>query len=236
MAGRQLDSGGVDLPLFPLHLVLFPGRPLPLHLFEPRYRQMLQDCLADGGRFGVVAIRAGREVGTNWAVRSDGVEPEAVSVIHAVGTLTEIKTVAERADGRFDIITRGFRRFRILRAHHDRPYLHAEVEVLEDPEATDADREAARALRQVLIPYLTDLGVPGEFCSQLPDEPVALSYAAASSLQVELPVQQHLLEVGSCADRAREVIRIIRRESELSRHLGTVGSFRPPGPGGAQLN
>ena len=226
----------MDLPLFPLHLVLFPGRPLPLHLFEPRYRQMLRDCLDDGGRFGVVAIRSGREVGTDWRVAEAPPQEDEVSVIHRVGTVTEIKTVAERPDGRFDIITRGCGRFRILQAMHDRPYLHAEVEELDDSTVEEVDRTAARELREVLIPYLIHLGVPPEFCSNLPEDPVQLSYAAASALQVEVPVQQRLLELPGCAPRLREASRIIRRESGLSRHLGAVGSFRPPGPGGAQLN
>lgn len=229
----------MDLPLFPLHLVLFPGRPLPLHLFEPRYRQLLRDCLDSDGRFGVVAIRSGREVGTDWrtdeAFDDDEVEPELRSVIHEVGTMTEIKTVAERPDGRFDIITRGSGRFRILEPLHDRPYLRATVEELADP-PTDEDATAAADLRGILVPYLKGLGVPDEFCERLPIDPAELSYLACSALQVEVPVQQLLLELPTHASRMLAAAKIIRRESGIIRHLGSVGSFKPLGPAGAQLN
>jgi Lon protease-like protein len=227
----------VDLPIFPLHLVLFPGRPLPLHLFEPRYRQMLRDCLDGDGRFGVVAIRSGREVGTDW--RTDDDDPEGDtdvrSIIHEVGTMTEIKTVAERPDGRFDIITRGCGRFRVVEPLHDRPYLHATVEEIGDPPSSEDDR-AAQDLREVLVPYLLGLGVPDEFCERLPEDPSELSYLACSALQVEVPIQQHLLEMPTHASRMLATAKIIRREAGIIKHLGLVGSFRPPGPGGAQLN
>jgi Lon protease-like protein len=222
----------VDLPLFPLHLVLYPGRPLPLHLFEPRYLRMLRDCLDADGRFGVVAIRAGREAGVDWGA---GADADVREQIHAVGTVTEIRTVAERPDGRFDIITRGCQRFRVVRPLHDRPYLRAACEVLEDPVTPD-DRPAAADLREVLVPYLKDLGVPDEFCARLPEDPGELSYLAASALQVEVPVQQQLLELPTHAARMQASARIIRREAGIIRRLGLVGSFRPSGPGGAELN
>lgn len=226
----------MDLPLFPLHLVLFPGRPLPLHLFEPRYRQMLRDCLDGDGRFGVVAIRLGREVGTDWRTdETDEEDDDMHSVIHEVGTMTEIKTVAERPDGRFDIITRGTGRFRVLAPLDDRPYLHATIEEIGDPE-TPADAAAAAELRDLLIPYLRGLGVPEEFCERLPDDPSELSYLACSALQVEVPVQQQLLEMPTHASRMIATSRIIRREAGIIRHLGSVGSFKPMGPGGAELN
>ncbi|CAN5236243.1 LON peptidase substrate-binding domain-containing protein [soil metagenome] len=233
----------MDLPLFPLHLVLFPGRPLPLHLFEPRYRQMLRDCLDGDGRFGVVAIRSGREVGTEWrtdeereaAQRGEPGDGDLRSVIHDVGTMTQIKTVAERPDGRFDIITRGCGRFRVVEPRHDRPYLHADIEEIED-RPTDGDASAAADLREVLVPYLKGLGVPDEFCDRLPEDPTELSYLACSALQVEVPIQQALLELPTHASRMLAAAKIIRREAGIIRHLGLVGSFRPPGPGGAQLN
>lgn len=223
----------MDLPLFPLHMVLYPGRPLPLHLFEPRYLALLRDCLDGDRQFGVVAIRSGREVGSDW--RTDDDPDSARSSIHTVGTLTEIRTVAERPDGRFDIITRGCSRFRIQQALHDRAYLHAEVERLVDT-VQPTDHDAADHLREALVPYLKGLGVPDEYCDRLPSDPGELSYLAASSLQVEVPIQQHLLELPTHAERLIETSRIIRRESGIIRRLGQVGSFQPPGPGGAQLN
>ena len=227
----------MELPLFPLHLVLYPGRPLPLHLFEARYRQMLRDCLDGDGRFGVVAIKSGREVGSEWHTSADpeDLEQGVHEMIHQVGTITQIKTVSERPDGRFDIITRGCGRFRVIQPLHDRPYLRATVEELADT-TTAEDARAAAELREVLIPYLKGLGVPDEFCVRLPEHPSELSYLACSALQVEVPLQQSLLELPTHASRMVEAARIIRRETGIIRHLGLVGSFKPPGPGGAQLN
>jgi ATP-dependent Lon protease len=93
----------ITLPLFPLGTVLFPGAMLPLHIFEPRYRTLIEDISArtDGfGEFGVVAIRAGLEVGAH------GVES-----LYQIGCTAEVRRIQPYADGRFDILTRGARRF-----------------------------------------------------------------------------------------------------------------------------
>lgn len=213
----------MELPLFPLHLVLFPGRPLPLHLFEPRYRQMLRDCLAGERTFGVVAIRSGREGG-------------GAADVFDVGTIARVDAVDERADGRYDIVTRGTRRFRIHELLYDRPYLRGEVEPLEEAPC-DADAKAlADDVLGLLGPYLTHLGAPEEVLAQLPREPAALGWLAAAFVQIEVPEQQRLLELDRPADRLSMTKQILRRESGFMRHLGTVASLRPPGPGGAQLN
>lgn len=211
------------LPLFPLHLVLFPGRPLPLHLFEPRYRSLLLDCLDGNRRFGVVAIKAGREVG-------DGAE------IFDVGTVAAIESVTELSDGRYDIVTRGEQRFRVRRLVDGTPYLSAEVDLLEEPPSSGEDEQVAARLRELLVPYLSGLGAPAELLERLPAQPSALSWLAASAIQVEVPEQQRLLECESLTGRLVRTLQMLRREAGLMRHLGTVGSLRPPGPGGSELN
>lgn len=213
----------MDLPLFPLHLVLFPGRQLPLHLFELRYRQMLAHCMANSQRFGAVAIRAGREAGH-------------VPEVFEVGTVARIEQVAELPDGRFDIITRGTQRFRIVRFVEGEPYLRAEVELLEDEPAETEDGERARALRDLLIPYLASLGAPEELLERIPSEPAELAYLASAAAQVEVGEQQRLLELDGTGRRLEATLRLLRRETGLMRHFGTVGSLKPPGPGGADLN
>ncbi len=213
----------MELALFPLHVVLFPGRPLPLHIFEPRYRQLLDDCLAADRRFGVVAIRAGREVGADCE-------------LFDVGTVAEIESVSMLADSRADIATRGVQRFRILELLAPSPYPKAEVELLEDPPASASDRERARGLRALLVPYLTGLGAPEELLERLPADPNGLAYLAACAVQVELTDQQRLLECDSTARRLEATLAMLRRETSLMRHFGTVASLRPPGPGGAELN
>jgi len=215
---------GMELPLFPLHLVLFPGRQLPLHVFEVRYRRMLEDCMAGGRRFGVVAIRAGRAEGGG------------ASQIFSVGTVAEIEHVAQLPDGRSDIVTRGSRRFRVREVLEPAPYLRAHVELLEDGPTGPQDAARARRLRELLVPYLASLGAPGELLARVPSDPDGLAYLAAAAAQVEVPEQQRLLELDSTAARLDATLRLLRREAGLMKHFGTVGSLRPPGPGGAELN
>jgi Lon protease-like protein len=213
----------MELPLFPLHLVLFPGRPLPLHLFEPRYRQLLDDCMAGDQRFGVVAIRSGREAG-------------GCAEVFDVGTVAEIEQVDELPDGRFDILTRGVRRFRLCELLDGKPYLRGEVELLSDGPVDNGDVDQARQLRELLVPYLAGLGAPEELLRHLPSGPDQLAYLAAAAVQVEVPDQQRLLELDSTATRIAATLEMLRRETGIMRHFGTVGSLRPPGPGGAELN
>ncbi|MGH8908955.1 MAG: LON peptidase substrate-binding domain-containing protein [Egibacteraceae bacterium] len=213
----------MELPLFPLRMVLFPGRPLPLHIFEPRYRQMLRDCLDGDRRFGLLAIRAGCESGRD-------------AEIFEVGTVAEIEAVEQLPDGRSDIFTRGVQRFRLLRLVPGAPYLRGEVELLDEPACGECDGVRAKQLRELLLCYLECLGAPAELLERIPSNPSELAYLAASAVQVELPEQQRILELDSTACRVEAALHMVRRETGLMRHLGTVGSLRPPGPCGAELN
>ncbi len=213
----------MELPLFPLHVVLFPGRPLPLHLFEPRYRTMMADCLDGDMRFGVVAIRSGREVG-------------GCAEIFDVGTVAAIEQVQRLEDGRFDILTRGVQRFRVRTLLDGTPYQRAEVDLLAEPHPSPEAQEQAAALRELLAPYLAGLGAPRELLDHLPTAADELAYLAAAAVQVEVPEQQRLLELDSTEGRVAATLDMLRREAGIMRHLGTVASLRPPGPGGAELN
>jgi Lon protease-like protein len=212
----------MELPLFPLHVVLFPGRPLPLHIFEARYRQLLSDCLEGDRRFGVVAIRSGNEVAD-------------VPEIFDVGTVAQIEAVTTLADGRSDLTTRGVQRFRVHELLDDRPYLRARVELLEDVPLNGHARLAS-AVRELLYPYLATLGCPEELLSCLPEEPDRLAYLAAAAVQVDLREHQRLLELDRTDQRLAATFAMLRRETNLMRHLGTVGLLRPPGRDGADLN
>lgn len=213
----------MELPLFPLHTVLFPGRPLPLHIFERRYRALLEDCLDGDGRFGVVAIRSGREVGDD-------------AEIFSVGTIAEIESVSKLEGGRANITTRGVQRFRINEVLRGISYLRAEAEPIAEPPPPPSAQQRALQLRDLLCSYLSALGAPGQALERLPSDPERLAWLAASTLQVELPELQRILEVDNCDQRLGETLRVLRREANLVRHLGSVGSLQPPGPGGADLN
>ena len=131
---------GEMLPLFPLGAVLYPGMLLPLHIFEERYRQLVRDLL-DGPeprRFGVIAIRKGRETGI------DGVQS-----LYEIGCTAVLRRVDQHEDGRYDIVAVGTERFRLLGLDETRPYLRGEVEILAeepaDPAAAGPSRGSSRS-------------------------------------------------------------------------------------------
>ncbi len=212
----------MELPIFPLRVVLFPGRPLPLHVFEERYQQMLCDILDDDRRFGVLAIRSGSAEDRNPCTFD-------------VGCVAEVEQITRLPDGRADLTTRGIQRFRVDRWLHADPYHRADVVPLEDGH-DGADQSKVAALRELLVPYLQALGAPEELICQLPDSPDHLAWLAAAAAQVGLEEQQTLLELDSTAERVDGTLSLLRREASFMRHFGSVGSLRPPGPNGAELN
>ena len=134
----------MELPLFPLNTVLCPGIALPLHIFEDRYRAMVRHCLETTSPFGVVLIRQGRETGTG-TISFTG-----------IGTIAEIRDAGRYEDGRYDLLVVGTRRFEIRRVlSGKRPYLVAEVEVLEEDVGNEAvaHRLAMTATRR-FVTYL----------------------------------------------------------------------------------
>ncbi len=124
MSAADADPTPAVIPLFPLAHVLLPGMPLPLHVFEPRYRQLLADVTDRPGptNFGIVALTRGSEVGTAGVAE----EPEFA----AVGTVAEVLEVQPYDDGASDLFTVGSRRFRVERLVGGKPYLQARVSYL----------------------------------------------------------------------------------------------------------
>jgi len=202
----------VTVPLFPLGTVLFPGSLLPLHIFEPRYRRLVRELLdrTDGPReFGVVAIRAGREVGGH-----------GVQSLYRVGCTAELRQVRTYSDGRFDIMARGARRFRIVDLYPEVEDAAArgDVELLpESPSARSpelADRATAlfdRYRRAVLDAQ----GVTGDEPFSLPADPVGCYYAIAAAMILDLTDRQHLLEAATVDDRLSLAIELLRRETTM---------------------
>jgi Lon protease-like protein len=134
----------MELPLFPLNSVLCPGIALPLHIFEDRYRALVRHCIDTSSPFGIVLIREGREVGTGAISFTD------------IGTIAEIRDAGKYEDGRYDLLVVGTRRFEIRRVLSGRrPYLLAEVDVLEEAVGDEAvaHRLAASATRR-FVTYL----------------------------------------------------------------------------------
>jgi uncharacterized protein len=183
----------LDLPLFPLHGVLFPGTTLPIHVFEPRYRQLVARCLADDVTFGIVLIEEGAEVA-------------GPAVPRRIGTEASIIASQKHPDGRYDIVVEGLRRFEILALDGSRPLLRADVRFIEEPDAAEDDglAEVVAKLSEGLIASL-ELG--GE---EVIDEtwkalsPTALSYRVAVIAPVSLETRQELLEMADTAGRLRK--------------------------------
>ena len=211
-----------DLPLFPLHVVLFPDMPLPLHIFEPRYREMIMRCREENSPFGVILIRDGDEAGVE-------------AVPHLIGTTARITQYEEMPDGRMDILVFGETRFRVTRASHDKPYLSAAVEPLEE-ETGDLSQvqPVAETVSGLFKKYLRSLfAMTGRSLSalQLPQEPAYLSYAIASVLQVPLAEKQNLLEIADTARRLEHEADLLRAEIEAQDALQEAFGVRSENDG-----
>lgn len=194
--------GSKQLRLFPLNTVLFPGAALNLHIFEPRYRQMIAECLDGNEAFGVVLIREGAEAG----------DPDVLP--HEVGTTARIAEVTPLPSGRYYIRTIGGRRFRISRIVSREPYLLGEVEYLDD-EPPDTARieplmsEIADEFREYVKLIVSFSGAPTNF--ELPDDPLAASFAIGDALQVADTLKQHLLELADTQARLDAELGFLRR-------------------------
>ena len=202
------------LPLFPLGTVLFPGLLLPLHIFEERYRQLVRDLTAgpEPRRFGVIAIRQGRETGV------DGIQ-----ALHEIGCTATLRQVKELDDGRYDIVTVGADRFRLVSVDDSRPYLQGEVDLLaEEAGEQTAAGQAARVVRDGFRAYLSALaerGVTQISAPELPTDPVTLSYLVGASMIIDLSDRQTLLAEPDALHRLAAERTLLSRELTMLRTL-----------------
>lgn len=209
------------LPLFPLGSVLYPGLVLPLRIFEDRYRQLVVDLLAGPAppQFGVIAIRHGRETGV-----------DGVSALYETGCTAVVRQVEQYTDGRYDLITVGTQRFRLLGLGDQEPYFRGDIEFLPDEPGDEAEaalavpgvQQAFRAYVEVLAERGgTEISFP-----ELPDEPVLLSYLVAAAVVVDLPVKQGLLAEADAHRRLAAERALLTRETQMLRSLTSA-----PAPG-----
>lgn len=195
------------LPMFPLGSVLLPSVYLPLHLFEPRYRELIRDCLAGSGEFGVVLIERGSEVG-GGDVRAD------------VGTVARVVEAQELPDGRWAVGAVGTRRVRVLEWLPDDPYPRADVADWRDEDpvdpATSVDpTEVAgvvATLRRVLA-LAAELGQPvADATHEISDDPTLASFQIAALSPVGPLDRQALLCVPDTAGRLTRLDALLRDE------------------------
>jgi Lon protease-like protein len=215
------------LPLFPLGTVLFPGLVLPLHVFEPRYRTLIQhlnELPASLPReFGVIAIRRGWEVGRQTEASDAAITAGESLSLYEVGCAAEIRQLTELPDGRFDLMTLGRRRFRLLGvARNDTPYLTGEVEWLPEPKG-EADREGelAAGVLAAYQDYLRAIRSDSEG-EQLPDDPTVLSHLVAATASLTLEDRQSLLAEPDTVSRLKAERVLLRRETALLSHIRAV--------------
>src|SRR5262245_4737950 len=185
------------LPLFPLNVVLFPGTPLPLHIFEPRYRQMLSDCLIGDRRFGIVQPGTGAE------------RPDR----GAVGCIAEIRANEQLPDGRSHIVVVGGARFVVQRMLDDpAPYFVGLVDEFLEQAGTAPATATQAEVRDLFVRYYELYRVlhdadPEE--PELPDEAVPLSFAISAALQCDLPLKWRLLATRATRERFELLLRLI---------------------------
>lgn len=190
------------LRLFPLNAVLFPGAVLNLHVFEPRYKQMIAECLEQREAFGVCLIRDGDEAG----------DPAVMP--YEVGTTAEIGEVTSLEGGRYYISTVGRKRFRIDRVLAREPYLSVEVSYLDDQHDDVAvARSLVGEIRDVFRDYLRLLiefsGMHADV--ELPSDPIDASFLIGDALQVADSMKQRLLELSSTEQRLTVELGFLRR-------------------------
>ncbi|HEX8386321.1 MAG TPA: LON peptidase substrate-binding domain-containing protein [Rubricoccaceae bacterium] len=207
------------LPLFPLGIVLLPGEPVPLHIFEPRYKEMVRVCIDDDRPFGIVYASA--------------------SALADVGCTARIRTVATRYDdGRLDIVAVGEDRFRVLHVHRDRAYLTTDTEPVED--ADPAACGTARARQRVVARHMKLLEMAGEAVRPgLYDEPFPLSFVVGRNAGLDLDDKQALLAMDGEEERlafladhlGRLLMRVreAKKISTLARGDGQAGGVPEPG-------
>ena len=188
----------MELRLFPLQTVLFPGMPLPLRVFEARYRQLVAECLDASEPFGVALIREGAEVG-------------GAAVPHALGTTARIRSVEPDAQGRLQLETLGERRFRIVGLHADRPYLWADVEYPVDEPSEVPEALVQRARERYAALVRLRLAATGEYVRdvRMPEVPGALADAAGAIVIARPQELQELLEIMDVRRRLERAVELL---------------------------
>ena len=217
----------LELPLFPLNVVLFPGTEIPLHIFEPRYRLMVNECNEQERPFGIVLARP----------ESEPLHEEP----YPVGTMAEIEALDRMDDGRINLLARGSQRFRILSQHRNKPYLSGIVEVYHDDTEAEAtlnqSAHQAGSLFRSYLEALLEVAGRGELEFVLPADAEELSHFIAHLIDAQDEQKQHMLELTSTRQRLDEEIAILRREVPFMRQVLTMSQrYQADEPDKSSLN
>jgi Lon protease-like protein len=210
MGGQMDRDQWIDLPLFPLNTVLFPGMVLPLHIFEERYKLMINRCLEEERPFGVLLIREGKEVGE-------------AAVPYRVGTTALIAGLDRLDGGQMNIVTIGSERFRLRGLRHDQPFLMGNAEPWPLAGATtEQARDQVGPVRALFRQYLSLLaqaeGHKMEI-EEVPTDPRTLALLIAITLQLPMHQKQRLLAQPTIPQILLWERAIMRREQLLLDHI-----------------
>jgi len=202
------------IPLFPLNVVLFPQQPLPLHIFEPRYKAMVRDCLEADKDFGVLLVHQGQ--------------------LYQNGTCARIENILEKYDdGRMKILTLGKKRFRVKKVLEGKPYLEGEVEFWDDDQAPSPAVQALfRQVHELLKDYAKLTGKISDHTLVENFTPYGFSFFLAEINMYTLPRQQELLEMTSAEERLMcglkslaHLVQKLKLDQKLQKILGDRNSF-----------
>ena len=216
MAGANDEL--IEIPLFPLNLVLFPGMPLPLHIFEERYKAMIGDCMRYNTPFGISLIRSGQEVGSP-------ADPQRI------GTTTRVLRSQMLEEGRLNIMTKGERRFEVIEVTQQEPHVAALVRLLDEPVGEGFPGVSSEITEEFTKLMRSLISLSGGYTSQVdvPENPVELSYTIAANLEAPIPVRQELLEAPTAADRLTRLVPLLKRRNHaLQEELQRQNPFKGP--------
>jgi Lon protease-like protein len=201
----------MEIPLFPLPLVLFPQIVVPLHIFEDRYKLMINRCIEESSVFGVVLI-------------PPGTAAENETTVRRVGVTARIVQFDRIEDGRINILAAGESRFRILQFGTSKPYWTADVELSEDDHEEDEElhesfSDVVRLYREVHRLASELRGVEADEI-KIPESPVSLSYMVSYILDVDPEAKQLLLEMNSTTGRLKSLH--VHLEEAIQRLSGQI--------------
>ncbi len=208
----------IELPLFPLNVVLFPGMLLPLHIFEERYKAMIGDCIEREEPFGVVLIKEGPEVG-------GPAQP------FTVGTSARITTVDRLEDGRMNLLTTGELRFETAAITQQVPHMVGQVRYLEEQPGEDQPALMAEVGEQytTFLRNLSSLTGGWTANAEIPQNAINLAYGVASTLDLPRPIRQELLELATAVQRLERLLPLLKRGNEaLLEQVAKRNPFQGP--------
>lgn len=199
-----------SLAIFPLGVVLYPHERLPLHIFEPQYKEMIRTCLEEGGPFGVVLFNEGATADIGC-------------------TATVVKVVSQYEDGRMDILVEGLQRFRILKLFPEKPYMTAEVELIpEPPEAPERDLKERAITQHMKLLELAGRTVRPSLYQDVREVSFVMAHNAGLTLRqkqqvLELPGEKD--RIAYLVDHFEELIPRVEQMEGLKRKIQSNGHF-----------